>query len=455
MKAKKLKKFKKIIKNILLVNLLPTSFLFGFNYLNTNQVEDNKYFLNENFNIDDVILEDKVSSYDITIAPKKEIDYIKTISDGYNNIEYSKEFTSNYFKNLSSNKPSNYDGICGYTSLSMLLSFYDVYFNDDIIDNKYQTGMYVTSIKNYDDSSSYQSAGVYDRYVSINPYILDLEKNKNNYLIGYDNENKPIYNDEYKRLYGICVEKWLNAIIDSNTFLGYLVKLSKDNDNISKDKKGNYKGLGIGASIENKLIKLYLENSKLNGYATNFYYARKNENNNSLLTENELRMKIISYLQKGQPVIVGGTTSSNSGHVFIAYEYDEENDIIYGNAGWGSNYNHVNIEKDIVVTIDDFFGIDVSSNLVHKHSTFYKNFDETNFINSYLCSCNLKSHNHNYFYVSYDANRHYQRCFCGSSTLDNHTFDNEILRNNKYYYECKYCNYLKESSSGVILNPYL
>lgn len=448
---KTIKSFFKI--SSLIVLLLPFSFKIN-SYIN----EDNQYyFLNQNFDIDDVLIDDDTKEV-ISATPtiKKENNATINFGNGYENISYSKEFTSNYFKNLTSNKPSNYDGICGYTSLSMLLSFYDVYFDDDIIDNKYQNNMNTATISDYDDSETYESPGVYDKYISKSTYTGELENKKSNYISAYK-DNEPIYSDKYYKLYGDCILNWVNALINSKTFLGYLANIALDNDIIAKTKGKYYSGLGINETIENTLISSYIENSSLKEYASNFYFKGSKNYLENKETDPSLRNKIISYLKKGHPIIVGGTTYNGSGHVFIAYEYDEENDIIYGNAGWGNSYNHVDIEENIVMCINDFFGIDISSNLIHKHSLFYKNYDSEALLNKnkYICSCKLNSHKHNYIYESLNNEKHLGKCFCGSSKTSIHTFNNEVLKNGKHYSECNYCLYLKDKSSDVVLNPFL
>lgn len=46
-------------------------------------------------------------------------------------------YASYYFSNLRDNFGNNAFGSCGYVSIGMLLSFYDVYWDDNIIENTY------------------------------------------------------------------------------------------------------------------------------------------------------------------------------------------------------------------------------------------------------------------------------------------------------------------------------
>ena len=47
------------------------------------------------------------------------------------------KFVINYFNNLDLNMPTNNVGNCGYVALTMLLSYYDTYWNGDIIPDIY------------------------------------------------------------------------------------------------------------------------------------------------------------------------------------------------------------------------------------------------------------------------------------------------------------------------------
>ena len=70
-------------------------------------------------------------------------------------------FMTKYFKNLKGNIIDNYLGVCGYTSLGMLLSFYDSYWNDNTIRNQYDVCTNVSSIVfNNQNSTNYESPGV-------------------------------------------------------------------------------------------------------------------------------------------------------------------------------------------------------------------------------------------------------------------------------------------------------
>ena len=101
---------------------------------------------------------------------------------------YNPSFTLNYFKNLKTNRLNNWHGECGYVAVTMLLSFYDTYWNDNIIEEKYDKN---EVIDNLDDYNFNESAGINniiyenETLLSTEDYVELLLKNKNNDFEGY------------------------------------------------------------------------------------------------------------------------------------------------------------------------------------------------------------------------------------------------------------------------------
>lgn len=82
------------------------------------------------------------------LVPSFDIDYnfknfnrnLKQFSSAYNQnlVKYSKKLErSYYFENLHNNIGNNTKGSCSYVALGSLLSYYDIFYNDDIIPNTY------------------------------------------------------------------------------------------------------------------------------------------------------------------------------------------------------------------------------------------------------------------------------------------------------------------------------
>ncbi len=72
-----------------------------------------------------------------------------------------------YFNRLSSNFGLNYKNSCGYVAISNLLSYYDNYVSDDIIDEKYDVS---TTSSTYDFTSIESPGTLHEIESEINKY---------------------------------------------------------------------------------------------------------------------------------------------------------------------------------------------------------------------------------------------------------------------------------------------
>jgi hypothetical protein len=118
----------------------------------------------------------------------------------------NKNFTKFYFSNLLNNFPTNYDGICGYTAITMLMTYYDVYWNNNFVNSIYSLEQNSTNIQNLNDMvNTYVSPGVRDQYISISNFVQENFSNaqKETGILNRIQENK-----------------------DAGTFLGFLLDLS-------------------------------------------------------------------------------------------------------------------------------------------------------------------------------------------------------------------------------------
>ncbi|MCR5091607.1 MAG: hypothetical protein K6B51_02790, partial [Bacilli bacterium] len=70
-------------------------------------------------------------------------------------------FVSDYFANLTERFPTNNSGNCGYTAAAMLLSYYDTYWNLNIIPDQFND---LTPSHVHRDDNHYSSPGVNDYY---------------------------------------------------------------------------------------------------------------------------------------------------------------------------------------------------------------------------------------------------------------------------------------------------
>ena len=361
-------------------------------------------------------------------------------------------FTKYYFSNLLNNFPSNYDGICGYTALTMLLSYYDTFWNNNFIDSSFtelQNPSYITDFN--DISNNFVSPGVRDYYISVNDYVDDSST---------DQELE------------LEILNWIAANKNEGTFLGHLLDLAVQTGVLETNSihNGNYlRHFAVNYNIMVGLLINYINTLPF----SNINIISIDPNNT--FSRSQIREQIIYYLKKGIPLCVGGGSYRDvnnnetydrlidelSGHVVVAYEYDEANDIIYCHLGWGSrngwvrygypnsyteNFLRANLDDYFNYDIADYCGIDITNNssILHSHNTNYINSNtNTNDVFN-VCSCKLDSHFHSYIYRLVNSTQHTKTCYCTSvPILENHSFYYSYI-NGIYIKKCGMCNYSEE-----------
>ena len=102
----------------------------------------------------------------------------------------------------------------------------------------------------------------------------------------------------------------------------------------------------------------------------------KNDSQNEKV---RIRSEIINIVKSGRPVLMGGngyddknhngvqdltnnpnTNEGTFGHVVVAYDYDEANDILYGNMGWSDKYQvHRNLDEFFNIQMSDYWTIKI------------------------------------------------------------------------------------------------
>lgn len=350
---------------------------------------------------------------------------VPTIENYYST---NKEFTVDYFSNLKSNILNNVLGNCGLTAISMLLGYYDTYWNDDIILPQYdEVGILVNNNLNNNGSPGVKDSTTFS-FSSNN--LADYEK-----ITERDN---------------FITEKILQKDTDFFGLMLYYARLNGIYD--SQDTDSDNTNLGIGYDGMVAILDTYLlYNEVLSSCST----LQHNKVGN-FLNQDEMRNYIISLVEQGQPVIIGGNGQKNGksyAHICVAYDYDPINDILIGNGGWGSGsfdlngerlYNlTLNLDSYFNTKIADFYYIDIADDVVHNHPRNYFNY--TN--NQYICSCELETHNHKYNYVTHDTLDHYRKCFCMLlSEKNSHFFTHTIFKGGNEYSVCGGCGYSVLSS---------
>ena len=246
--------------------------------------------------------------------------YLRT--DLYFNEEY---FTMNgYFNHLSEYQPLNEYGSCAYVSLISVMSYYDSFFNDCIIPERYDF---------YDDTlETYQQA----------------------YAISPGTKSESCIQQQFQSYYYFCHSTMLDNLqsrltVIKNQFYG------TDTPNAFVASTGMY-------SYQNVLNNFYsFEQSNISVSFTT--YSNK--------TQAQYEQIIKSLINQEKPVIVEiRNSSTGSGHSVVAYDFDENN--IYANYGWGPIHTHNTLFYSDFDAISGVCAIDFSANKhIHSNNYFY------------------------------------------------------------------------------------
>lgn len=305
----------------------------------------------------------------------------------------NKSFLSNYYSHFYENFPFNRLGICGYTAISMFLSYYDTYWNDQVIDDKYDynNSKYISSVdfNNYTANlESYSSPGVFNNIGWGDPSIEDL---KNEVIdSGLTDTKSNAYKEKLDRL----IMREVKKQIDDETFLGKLYEIGIANGSIKPHfvmneytvaNSGFLDGIGVNNSIMNNVLNDYVsQNEALNKSVTitsskirsGLFISYSKE-------KTRIRNEIISIIKSGKPVLMGGggyTDNNNNGkkdkgegwgHVVVAYEYDEISDVLYGNLGWGKGHTHTNLDTFFNIELSDYWTFGFNSELSQNYTNNY------------------------------------------------------------------------------------
>ena len=223
-------------------------------------------------------------------------------------------YATHYFSNLNTNYGWNLMGSCGYVAIGMLLSYYDTYWDDNIIPEDYDQICNMPS--NEFDVSALSSPGIKreipaavganmtpQEYLQAcqrwqgNYYHLDLIYNNPDYTTRNINQNLPLGGLTFNEIVTILK----NQLADYN----YPVDCIKV----------------VTASSENKT------------------------------TDKDIRDFIISHVKQGTPVLIGMRKHDDNGedmhvrHAMIAYDYDATNENNGNNENNGILYVHDGIEN--------------------------------------------------------------------------------------------------------------
>jgi len=294
-----------------------------------------------------------------------------------------------YFQNLYENSPDNDKGTCSYVAFIQYLSYYDTFYNDNIILNAYEINDVAQS---------------YDECIENSPGVLKQKIEDN--IIEYIETYKDI------------------------DFQAKLIDIVYNNRENETDNYISIKFLQYDTILEN-LLPSYNIIMERNYYKDLF--------GDISYDDPEVIDWYDSYIKRqldlGNPVIVGikyreNETKDLENHAVVAYYYDEEG--IHANFGWGVNSEDMIINEYsyiIETAVLDF------SDMPEVHSNNYKINDVE------YCGCGYKTHTHTYYdeWTSVSDIAHTRTCIeCNYIKNEEHSKHIE-----GEYIKCENCSWIK------------
>lgn len=268
-------------------------------------------------------------------------------------------FASYYFSNLTTNFGDNIKGSCTLVAAEMLLSFYDTYWDDNIIDEKYEQNSYLD-----------EDSNIFECKVSPgtkNDYFYDTNFNKKNFT----------------------TKEYWDYVVDTKDklFHSYLIYEAEMKYDLYHENEDEPMGIWL-----DELLKL------LNDYffPNNFGLFKKISIYYSDFSPLLMRNSIIENVKNGVPVIVDAfSEDGEEGHSFIAYDYDEKLDEIICHSGWLNRNDRGGIYSDnphTITTMEQMGYTDIREILYLKHNGEHVHSNNYIGINEYgeeekYCSC--------------------------------------------------------------------
>lgn len=222
-----------------------------------------------------------------------------------------------YFFNLTENYPLNSKGSCGYVAACSLLEYYDIYYDDTIVDSKYELRDPLDTTSPGLRKMDYAQVKDLDNY----QYYKYLRENQDNYLQAF-----LIY--QINELYA--------EPVDEETTKYYFYHFNSDYPcTVGEDHwTSNFRD----ADCE---IEIFMNNylHKFMSFDKEYIHVDRLTAGNS---SKSARSLVIEKVKQGIPVSVS-IKQKKSGHRCIAYDYDEEEDELYVNTLTMENFRHVKL----------------------------------------------------------------------------------------------------------------
>lgn len=278
-----------------------------------------------------------------------------------------------YFQNLTNYSALNSHGSCGYVSLIQYLTYYDTFYNDNIIPEAYDRHCQATT---------------YNQAIADSPGVL-----------------RQAYPENSSDLYTYVIN---NKDYDFQALLMYIINTGIDSSNTSYSYKtgmGNYHYISDSLFSSSNSVYSYVQYSDFDTSVFSSY------------AQSQLEAYVKAQLDLGRPVIMHIINSNYSfNHSVVAYYYD--NDGIHYNKGWSSGQNDTVFPDSNASYIRAAGYYDFETSLSHVHSNNYS-FGLTNHKMDY-CGCG--NHAHSFSYSSLSSTKHRKYCACGYSVSEGHIF---------------------------------
>ncbi|MBO4666941.1 MAG: hypothetical protein J5666_02265 [Bacilli bacterium] len=309
----------------------------------------------------------------------------------------SSTFKYRYFINMIDNFGNNDVGSCGYVAMAMLLTYFDTYWDDNIVPSDYEVSGSMSSL---DVSYCFSSPGTNREECCPTEYLPFYDSSLgNDYGVpnNYSNYKNWIYTNYY------------NNSLHTKLIIDYLGVNTPY-------------GPGVGPSTFSSVFSEYFSSINYSDY----YYIRSPVGATSAEVKSWVIDQIVNH---DRPVILG-----RAGHVAIAYDYNSAYDIVYVHNGW-LNSTHAAFYYDF----DDAHTLVFTGNHNHSNNYIYEN-------QSY-CHCQLNSHYHKYSYLIESDIQHCWICYCGAYGYENHNFV-PVLPLYLMLFECDKCGIRKIIEGG-------
>lgn len=352
---------------------------------------------------------------------------------GPNTVSYYEQpvFVKDFFKNLNDNLPRNdYENNCGYVAATMLLSYYDTYWNPNFIPDQYNN-QDLAVLDSLDDKE-FESPGVKDIHEDI---WTDCEPMK-----APDKKSSQEYKDAYYGHYYNYVQRMLTHKDES--FIAYLYDRAISYGSFKPEEYPV--PLSYLIDICAIVNQYFSENPELAGKVTmkRVYYKDLAGSSEDEKRE-RLKEMAATRLKAGQPLIYVGDLSNGESHMCLAYDYfDKGKGNIMVHMGYKGRDRAYFNSYYRYNTFNDFAYLDISPDLrtipnnprFQVNGTAYSCHDLASFVHKEEAVCyededfhailssdrDFTYEKHNFIYISNDT----KRCTICGKTISTPSWSN-------------------------------